>query len=122
MSLPNNELDSCKKPAEEASGIPPYYYAEEAAVALEIANIFRNGWIGLGRADVVKNPGDFVTLDLAGQNIISLRDQMRGDLADAVKKATDREGFEQFHLQRTQDHKEGLKAVAERRIGNFTGS
>lgn len=54
--------------------------------------------------------------------LISLREQMRGDLADAVKKATDREGFEQFHLQRTNDHKEGVKAVAERRIGNFSGN
>lgn len=54
--------------------------------------------------------------------LISLRDQMRGELADAVQKATDREGFEQFHLQQTSDHKEGVKAVAERRVGNFTGS
>ena len=54
--------------------------------------------------------------------LISLRKQMRGDLADAVKKATDIEGYEQFHLQRTNDHKEGVKAVAERRPGNFTGT
>ena len=54
--------------------------------------------------------------------LISLRKQMRGDLADAVKAATDIEGFEQFHLQQTSDHKEGVKAVAERRPGNFTGS
>ena len=54
--------------------------------------------------------------------LVSLRMQMRGDLADAVQTATDREGFEQFHLQRTNDHKEGVKAVAERRPGNFTGS
>ncbi len=54
--------------------------------------------------------------------LISLREQMRGDLADAVQKATDREGFEQFHLQRTNDHKEGVKAVAERRPGDFTGT
>ncbi|MEM6999413.1 MAG: enoyl-CoA hydratase/isomerase family protein [Pseudomonadota bacterium] len=54
--------------------------------------------------------------------LISLREQMRGDLAEAVKRATDREGFEQFHLQRTSDHKEGVKAVAERRVGNFTGT
>ena len=54
--------------------------------------------------------------------LISLRKQMRGDLAAEVKKATDVEGFEQFHLQRTNDHKEGVKAVAERRAGNFTGT
>lgn len=54
--------------------------------------------------------------------LISLRAQMRDGLADAVQKATDREGYEQFHLQRTNDHKEGIKAVAERRVGNFTGT
>ena len=54
--------------------------------------------------------------------LISLRKQMRGHLADAVQAATDIEGFEQFHLQRTNDHKEGVKAVAERRPGNFTGT
>ncbi|MGI9325197.1 MAG: enoyl-CoA hydratase/isomerase family protein, partial [Pseudomonadales bacterium] len=45
--------------------------------------------------------------------LISLREQMRDGLADAVQKATDREGFEQFHLQLTKDHKEGVKAVSE---------
>lgn len=54
--------------------------------------------------------------------LISLRKQMRGDLAAAVQKATDVEGFEQFHLQLTNDHKEGVKSVAERRPGNFTGT
>lgn len=54
--------------------------------------------------------------------LMSVRNSIRGDLADAVKKATDHEGFEQFHLQRTSDHKEGVKSVAERRPGNFTGS
>ena len=51
--------------------------------------------------------------------LLSLRDQMRGDLAEIVQAATDREGVEQFHLQRTEDFKEGVKAVAERRPGNF---
>jgi len=54
--------------------------------------------------------------------LMSVRNSLRGDLADAVQAATDHEGFEQFHLQRTNDHKEGVKAVAERRPGNFTGT
>lgn len=53
--------------------------------------------------------------------LVSLRQQLRPDLADAVKAATDIEGKEQFWLQRTEDHKEGVKAVAERRPGNFKG-
>lgn len=54
--------------------------------------------------------------------VVSVREQMRPDLADAVQAATDIEGREQYWLQRTSDHKEGVKAVAERRPGNFTGS
>lgn len=54
--------------------------------------------------------------------LMSVRNSLRGELADAVQKATDHEGVEQYHLQRTNDHKEGVKAVAERRPGNFTGS
>jgi enoyl-CoA hydratase/carnithine racemase len=54
--------------------------------------------------------------------VVSVREQMRPGLADAVKAATDIEGFEQFHLQKTADHREGIKAVSERRPGNFTGT
>ncbi|MDH5738647.1 MAG: enoyl-CoA hydratase/isomerase family protein [Gammaproteobacteria bacterium] len=49
----------------------------------------------------------------------SVRAQMRPGLADAVKAATDIENAEQFRLQKTEDHKEGVRAVAERRAGNF---
>ncbi len=53
--------------------------------------------------------------------LISLRQQMRPDLAASVKAFTDVEGREQYWLQKTDDHKEGVKSVAERRAGNFQG-
>jgi enoyl-CoA hydratase/carnithine racemase len=53
--------------------------------------------------------------------LLSVRQTMRGDLAEIVQAATDHEGVEQFHLQQTDDYKEGVKAVAERRPGNFQG-
>lgn len=53
--------------------------------------------------------------------VVSLREQVRPGLAQAVKDTTDIEGQEQLRLQQTADHKEGVKAVAERRPGNFTG-
>jgi enoyl-CoA hydratase/carnithine racemase len=52
----------------------------------------------------------------------SVRATMRAGLADAVKKQTDHEGAEQYKLQQTEDHKEGVRAVGERRPGNFTGT
>ncbi len=54
--------------------------------------------------------------------VVSVREQMRAGLADAVKAATDIEGAAQFGLQKTADHREGVKAVSERRPGNFTGA
>ena len=53
--------------------------------------------------------------------VTSVRATMRDGLADAVKRQTDHEFQEQHRLQQTEDHKEGVKAVAERRAGNFVG-
>ncbi|MDH3644135.1 MAG: enoyl-CoA hydratase/isomerase family protein, partial [Gammaproteobacteria bacterium] len=53
--------------------------------------------------------------------VMSVRATMREGLADAVKRQTDIEFREQHSLQQTEDHKEGVKAVAERRPGNFQG-
>ena len=54
--------------------------------------------------------------------LLSLREQMRPGLADAVNEVTTIESREQKWLQQTNDHKEGVKAVAEKRAGNFTNS
>ena len=54
--------------------------------------------------------------------LLSLREQMRPGLADAVNDVTTIESREQKWLQATSDHKEGVKAVSEKRVGNFTGN
>ena len=51
----------------------------------------------------------------------SVRATMRQGLPEAVQAATDWENAEQARLQKTEDHKEGVRAVAERRPGNFVG-
>ena len=51
--------------------------------------------------------------------LLSVRATMRGGLSDIVQAATDHEGVEQAKLQKTEDYREGVKAVAERRPGNF---
>jgi enoyl-CoA hydratase/carnithine racemase len=53
--------------------------------------------------------------------LASTRATMRGDLADRVRKATEHELAEQTRLRKTEDFKEGVKAMAERRIPDFTG-
>ncbi|ATQ43850.1 enoyl-CoA hydratase/isomerase family protein [Caulobacter mirabilis] len=49
------------------------------------------------------------------------RATLRGDLADAVRRATAHEAAEQAKLRNTTDFAEGVRAVAERRPGRFTG-
>ena len=51
----------------------------------------------------------------------SIRQTMRGHLADAVAAATDREDAEQIRLRTTNDFAEGVRATAERRTPRFTG-
>lgn len=49
------------------------------------------------------------------------RETLRRGLADAVERATERELVEQDWLRKTEDFREGIKATAERRLGNFVG-
>lgn len=51
----------------------------------------------------------------------SIRETMRGSLAQKVREATDHELEEQDRLRRTEDFKEGVRATAERRLPDFKG-
>ena len=53
--------------------------------------------------------------------LIATRATMRAGLADRVAKATAHELEEQTLLRKTDDFKEGVKAMSERRVPNFAG-
>jgi len=53
--------------------------------------------------------------------VIATRATLRQGLADRIRKATERELVEQRRLRMTDDFKEGVKAMAERRVPNFAG-
>ncbi len=59
--------------------------------------------------------------DNAPLAVRATRKTLRSDLAAAVKKQTDLEFAEQQWLMKTDDFKEGVKSVNERRAGKFTG-
>ena len=83
----------------------------------------------MGLADVLV-PQDKVreaALSLAAEiaensplGLIATRTTLRGDLADRVRAATEHELAEQSRLRKTEDFKEGVKAMAERRSPLFT--
>ena len=51
----------------------------------------------------------------------SIRATLRRGLAEAVRDAADHELVEQSRLRRTDDHREGVAATAERRPADFKG-
>jgi hypothetical protein len=53
--------------------------------------------------------------------IRSITKTLRAGLADRVRAATDHEAAEQGKLFATEDAREGMKAVSERRDGRFVG-
>ena len=53
--------------------------------------------------------------------VLATRATMRAGLADRVKAATEHELEEQKRLRATEDFKEGVAAMAERRVPNFAG-
>lgn len=53
--------------------------------------------------------------------VVATRATLRKGLADRVREATENELVEQTRLRTTEDFKEGVKAVSERRVPNFTG-
>ncbi len=52
-------------------------------------------------------------------SIVATRETLRRGLADAVAAATEREYEEQDWLRKTEDFREGIKAMAERRLPDF---
>jgi enoyl-CoA hydratase/carnithine racemase len=53
--------------------------------------------------------------------VMETRATQRAGLADRVMQATERELEIQTRLRQTEDFKEGVKAMSERRVPNFSG-
>ena len=53
--------------------------------------------------------------------VVATRETLRRGLCDAIEAATERELVEQDWLRQTEDFREGIKAMAERRLPDFQG-
>jgi enoyl-CoA hydratase/carnithine racemase len=89
----------------------------EEALAMGLADV-------LVPQDQVRAAAQKLAADIAESAplaIIATRLTLRQGLADRVKAATEHEVAEQTRLRQTDDFKEGVKAMAERRAPNFSG-
>ncbi len=62
-------------PFERARAMPPEVYTDPGFLDLEVKQVFAKEWFALGRASSLKEPGDYLTFELAGQPIFVIRDQ-----------------------------------------------
>lgn len=71
-------LATARRPFEDAVAMPPSVYVDEAFLGRELEDVFAREWVCVGRASALKQPGDYVTYELAGQPIVVLRDRDGG--------------------------------------------
>ncbi len=61
-------------PFEQARAMSPSVYTDPSFLNAELSQIFARDWFCVGRIDALNKPGDYLTLDLANQPILVLRD------------------------------------------------
>ena len=62
-------------PFNQARAMPKSVYTSPDFLALEEKHIFGAQWLSAGRADTLKGPGDYLTMEVGGEPIIILRDR-----------------------------------------------
>jgi phenylpropionate dioxygenase-like ring-hydroxylating dioxygenase large terminal subunit len=63
------------QPFERARAMPKSVYTSADFAEAERQHIFAKEWLCAGRADALANPGDYLTMEIAGEPIIILRDR-----------------------------------------------
>jgi len=62
-------------PFSQARAMPKSVYTSPEFLAQELQHIFARDWLCAGRAEALPNPGDYLTMDIAGEPIVVLRDR-----------------------------------------------
>ncbi len=73
-SAPTELAANTAVPFEKAHAMPTSVYTSEEFLADELKHVFSQDWFCAGRASSLGKPGDYLTLELAGQPIMVVRD------------------------------------------------
>lgn len=67
--------DTLSAPFESARAMPPSVYTSPAFLTRELEEVFAKDWYCVGRSDALRQAGDYVTGELAGQPFFVIRDR-----------------------------------------------
>jgi len=75
VSLSHFLLSALNDSVERNQALPADFYTSHDLLQLELAKLFKVGWICLGRVDEVQGVGDYFTTSLLGEPVIVVRSQ-----------------------------------------------
>lgn len=64
-----------RRPVDYATTLIPDAYRASAFYEVEQERVFASGWVAVGYVDVLREPGDTIVTDVAGQSVIVTRDK-----------------------------------------------
>jgi phenylpropionate dioxygenase-like ring-hydroxylating dioxygenase large terminal subunit len=74
INVPVRELvENVSVPFDQARAMPRSVYTTQDFLDSELKEVFAREWVCIGRASALKNPGDYVAYELAGEPILVLR-------------------------------------------------
>jgi choline monooxygenase len=62
-------------PLERARTIPSSWYRDASLYEAERRHVFGNAWLAAGRAELVREPGSYLTAEIAGEPVLVVRDE-----------------------------------------------
>lgn len=69
------ELETIRRPLEEATTLPGWFYTDPAVFQAEVERIFSRMWLCVGREEDLSEAGDYLTRDIGAQSVVVLRDR-----------------------------------------------
>jgi len=67
------DLSGVRRPLAEASHAPGALYASHEFYRLDVEKLFMRDWLFVGRVEELPNPGDYMTMRIAGEPIVITR-------------------------------------------------
>ena len=74
LPLSAAEIERTRVPLERATQLPGAAFTDPDVLEWERANLFRGGWVCVGHVDQVRERGQYLMLDVAGESVMVIAD------------------------------------------------